>query len=200
MKTNQAVLFATLLPVRMGLRRRGIPRWAIFLLPFLLLCACATQPKPPQVAHLPDNLPQQFEMDYMPSPLEGGHTEIVLEHGYLVRREYVAKYSGQSYRHVLAKTEYAVPTEAQWREFWREMERIRVWEWKNRYDPSDIGEEVYDGGGWHLKLAYRGRAVDTAGENSGPKPGNPKATTLDDDRLDVRLSEAISRLMKNGGG
>lgn len=74
-----------------------------------------------------------------------------------------------------------------------EMDRIRIWQWKHRYDPSDLGTNVYDGGGWHFLMQYGERTIDTSGENAGPKLGHPKATSLDSEWVE-QLSYAVLKL------
>jgi hypothetical protein len=131
-------------------------------------------------------------MHYSPAAIFGGGSAVVFENGYLVRKVHESKESR-------AKTEYFVPTEAQWREFWNEMKRLRIWEWRKQYLPGDIGKEVFDGGGWHLLMAYRGRAIDTSGENAGPKPNFPEATAVTSDGWNGDLGSAISRLIGEKG-
>jgi hypothetical protein len=136
-------------------------------------------------------------MQDLPSPVFGGRTELVFEDGYLVRREYELLWKHGLGKNVLSKTEYFVPTENQWRCFWEEMNRIRVWSWKEKYDPGDIGENVYDGGGWHLIVAYRGKAIDTKGGNAGPKPGHPKVTVIEG--WEEEMKNALKTLLKEKG-
>lgn len=160
-----------------------------FLAPIVLLASsCASQPDPPERVPSHQYLPQQLEMRYSPAAIFGGGTELIFKNGYLVRKEYEP-----------AKTEYFVPTEEQWSDFWKEMKRLRIWEWRRRYHPSDIAETVFDGGGWHLLMAYQGRAVDTSGENAGPKPNSPEATAVVPDGWDRDLGNAISRLIGEEG-
>ena len=162
-------------------------------------CSCATQPSPPITVTDNQYFPQRLEMHYLPSPMFGGRTELTFQDGYLVRRKYARKKDGDAYKNVLAKTEYFVPTEDQWREFWQEMEQLQIWKWKNSYSPSDIGAEVFEGGGWHLLMAYHGRSIDTSGDNAGPMPNSPKKTAIGDDGLDRRLESAILRLVGGQG-
>ncbi len=161
----------------------------------ILACSCATEPAEPIVARH-QYLPLQLEMHYLPSSFFGGRTELVFKDGYLVRQQYARKEQGGSYKNVISKTEYFVPTEDQWQAFWIEMEQLGIWQWKARYRPEDIGAEVYEGGGWHLLLAFQGKAVDTSGNNAGPEPEDPSKTAIGPDSWDRQLESAISRLIE----
>ena len=121
-----------------------------------------------------------------------------MENGYLARRTYKLKYKplGGVERFALHKTEYFIPTEAQWRVFWEKMDTIKIWSWKKRYDPSDIGATVYDGGDWELTLSHQGRKIHTGGENAGPKPGHPATTVVGWDGWNKQLDNAASLLTK----
>jgi len=175
----------------------NILRSASLAVTVFLICACSTI-QPPKNVVFHKSLPEQFELHYLPSPLFGGGTELIFKDGYLVRHRYEGKWVRDTQENVLVKTEYFVPTELQWRDFWKEMEKLQVWSWKKRYDPSDIGAQVYDGGGWHLIISYQGKMIDTRGENAGPKPGSPKTTDIGSE-WDKQIENAISILTAKEG-
>lgn len=85
-----------------------------------------------------------------------------------------------------------VPSDAQWRKFWRTLEEIDVWSWNERYEPGERFEPagvVRDGTHWSLTLAHAGRRVESAGDDGGPG-----ATDLDESvRFDAFVG-AVSRL------
>jgi len=169
----------------------------VFTVLALLMCSCATI-KPPRNVAFHELLPEKFELHNLPSPLFGGGSDLVFENGYLARHQYEGKWVRGGQKNVLIKTEYFVPSELQWRDFWKEMDKIQVWSWKKRYDPSDIGVIVNDGGGWHLIISYNGMMIDTGGENAGPEPGNPKKTTVGWE-WDKQIQDAVSILTAKKG-
>jgi hypothetical protein len=87
---------------------------------------------------------------------------------------------------------YVVPSRAQWNRFWRTMETIEVWSWKDRYEPSGRFEPkglIRDGTHWSLSLQHGERRVESAGDNSGPGP-----TDLDENARFDAFADAVSRL------
>jgi hypothetical protein len=87
---------------------------------------------------------------------------------------------------------YVVPSRAQWNRFWRTMETIEVWSWKDRYEPGGRFEPkglIRDGTHWSLSLQHGDHRVESAGDNSGPGP-----TDLDDGARFDAFAEAVSRL------
>ena len=59
---------------------------------------------------------------------------------------------------------YAPGAEAQWRQFWEEVDRIGVWQWSPRYWSDD----ALDGTQWSLELRYGEREVKSEGSNLYP--------------------------------
>lgn len=55
------------------------------------------------------------------------------------------------------------PTPEQWQEFWRAVERARVWEWLPEYETDCL-----DGTCWSLKLAGNGQRIVSQGFNAYP--------------------------------
>jgi hypothetical protein len=85
------------------------------------------------------------------------------------------------------------PSEAQWRRFWQTMDRIGVWTWGSRYEPSqrfEPVEQVRDGTHWSLTLACGDRSVQSSGDSRGPGSAD-----LDDSELFGAFTEAVSRLV-----
>ena len=84
------------------------------------------------------------------------------------------------------------PSRAQWARFWRTMDEIDVWSWKNRYEPSGRFEPldlVRDGTHWSLSLQHGGRSVESGGDSSAPDSADLDEST----RFDA-FAEAVSRL------
>lgn len=56
------------------------------------------------------------------------------------------------------------PTAEAWADFQQVLEGIRGWEWKKSYDRP----EIKDGDHWTVKIAHRGRTIDSEGHNAFP--------------------------------
>lgn len=84
------------------------------------------------------------------------------------------------------------PSRAQWTKFWRTMEEIDVWSWRNRYEGGerfDPRELVRGATHWSVSLQHDGRSVESAGDSSGP------GASQDDESEQLEaFTEAISRL------
>ena len=65
------------------------------------------------------------------------------------------------------------PNDHQWVEFWRELDRIGVWDWGPFYQPEEFGT---DGFGWHISIAKAGRTAQSRGYLAFPCSGE---TSLD---------------------
>lgn len=63
------------------------------------------------------------------------------------------------------------------------LELIQVWEWRNDYDPNDIGFEVMDGSSWAFSASFEGRNCRCGGSNGYPSFADPKQTTTDRGRF-----------------
>jgi hypothetical protein len=86
-----------------------------------------------------------------------------------------------------------VPSPAQWRRFWQTIDRIDVWAWDRRYEPSERFEpakQVRDGTHWSLTLARGERSVQSSGDSRGPGSAD-----LDDSGPFGEFAEAVSRLV-----
>jgi len=75
------------------------------------------------------------------------------------------------------KAETVKPTEAQWREFRKALDDLKVWQWKDSY----FNHGVADGTQWTLEVAYEGTEIKATGSNSYPGPdgkanGSPEQT------------------------
>lgn len=87
---------------------------------------------------------------------------------------------------------YVVPSRAQWNRFWRTMETIDVWSWKDRDEPGgrfDPKGLIRDGARWSVTLQHGDRRVESAGDNSGPA-----STDVDESARFDEFTEAVSRL------
>jgi hypothetical protein len=56
------------------------------------------------------------------------------------------------------------PTEGDFKNFWRSMNRIGVWDWAPRY----AAEDVSDGTGWSVVLEHEGSRLESDGDNAFP--------------------------------
>jgi hypothetical protein len=65
-------------------------------------------------------------------------------------------------------------TEAQWCQFWQDLDRIGVWAWQ----PDYINPDVLDGTQWSLSLCHGGRELECEGSNA--YPGSPEIEYPDD--------------------
>lgn len=87
---------------------------------------------------------------------------------------------------------FIVPSETQWKRFWRTLETLGVWNWRERYEPGvryEPATEIRDGTHWSLSLEYRDRRVESAGDNAAPD-----AMDLDDSVPFTAFAQAVSRL------
>ena len=146
----------------------------------LVLCSCAMPPKSPKNVEHHDALPEKFRFDSY-GAFEPGGVSIEFKDGYIVRQKFGSHYTISGHAEAkLIETEYFVPTKDQWIEFWKELSRIRFWNWKAKYEPSDIDMIVNDGSSWKVNAVYRGRVLESFGDNAGPKVSNPKITEVAD--------------------
>jgi hypothetical protein len=83
---------------------------------------------------------------------------------------------------------YLVPSGAQWSRFWRTMDTIDVWSWKEssepggRLEPKDL---IREGTHWSLSLQFGDRRVESAGDGATDSGSG--------ERFDA-FAEAVSRL------
>jgi hypothetical protein len=80
--------------------------------------------------------------------------------------------------------------------FWEEAERLRLSKWRKRYDPSDIGIQVFDGGAWSFRAQIGRTRIDTYGDNAGPALPNVHKTRVDSDAIKP-LEDAIRKLKQH---
>jgi len=87
---------------------------------------------------------------------------------------------------------FIAPADAQWKRFWRTLDEIDVWSWRDRYEPGKRLEpttEIRDGTHWSLSLVYGNRRVESAGDNAAPG-----STDLDESAPFAAFAAAVSRL------
>jgi hypothetical protein len=85
------------------------------------------------------------------------------------------------------------PSRAQWARFWKTIDKIGVWDWRNHYDAGprfEPPEQIRDGTHWSLTLSRSGRGVEAAGDSAAPD-----AADLDDSRSFQLFVQAVSRLI-----
>ena len=62
------------------------------------------------------------------------------------------------------------PSNEDWRQFWRVVDNVKVWEWLPGYD----NELVLDGVQWSLKLERHGQKIASNGSNAFPGFAGPE--------------------------
>jgi hypothetical protein len=85
------------------------------------------------------------------------------------------------------------PSTAQWRRFWRTMDRIDVWTWLRRYAPGERFEPlglVRDGTHWSLTLEHGDLSIESSGDS-----GAPGSVDLDESERFTSFLQAVSRLV-----
>jgi len=68
------------------------------------------------------------------------------------------------------------------------LELIQVWEWRNDYDPNDVGFAVLDGSTWMFSATCGGQSCHCGGVNAYPSFADPQQTTLDQGRYALLLT------------
>lgn len=58
----------------------------------------------------------------------------------------------------------SIPSAEAWREFWLEIERIGVQQWRSRY----VAENIADGEGWHTRIRAGNSVIESTGGNAYP--------------------------------
>jgi hypothetical protein len=56
------------------------------------------------------------------------------------------------------------PSASQWRQFWKEMDDIRVWQWRPEYDLPGVADGTF----WSIDMAFAGRRARSRGHNNYP--------------------------------
>ena len=63
------------------------------------------------------------------------------------------------------------------------LDMIQVWDWRDDYDPNDIGYSVADGSAWTFSATLGERSCRCGGVNGYPAFNDPQQTTTDRGRL-----------------
>ncbi|HYD52186.1 MAG TPA: hypothetical protein VEA99_06150 [Gemmatimonadaceae bacterium] len=58
----------------------------------------------------------------------------------------------------------SIPSDEQWRAFWRSLDEAGVTRWRREY----MAEGIADGMGWHLRIRVNGRTIESQGSNAYP--------------------------------
>lgn len=61
------------------------------------------------------------------------------------------------------------PDKRSWEMFWKQMDAIGVWEWRDYYKPN---HPVMDGTNWAMKLHVDHRCIESGGNNAYPVDGH----------------------------
>lgn len=83
------------------------------------------------------------------------------------------------------------PTAAQWREFRRTLDDLKVWQW--RADYSNHG--VADGTQWSLDIAYADHSLTTGGSNNYPDVNGKTSDSSDYTAAFNRYLAAVKKLL-----
>ena len=80
-------------------------------------------------------------------------------------------YTSTFFRH--PRTRIIKPTRQDWTAFWREMEAVELWRWRDDYQvpPPNV---VNDGTQWHINLAFGNHLVKSSGNNAYPADNDPR--------------------------
>ena len=63
--------------------------------------------------------------------------------------------------------DFIIPSEKDWEDFWRTVDKLKVWSWNKEYNNDDI----LDGTQWELEIKREGRKKRRIfGSNAYPKP------------------------------
>ncbi len=62
------------------------------------------------------------------------------------------------------KLETIRPEAIDWQRFWSELDKIKIWEWEQRYD----NPHVLDGTSWSVHIEYQGKSLKSSGSNAYP--------------------------------
>lgn len=73
------------------------------------------------------------------------------------------------------------PDEAQWTDFYQVLDRLRVWDWREKYSPQDTDPKMFvdDGMQWTFSILKAGRNVASRGDNAVPSLESPTKTVAD---------------------
>lgn len=100
-----------------------------------------------------DHLPDEFLVEYGPilHPHEGFSIKL--------------NKKGLIYRPIMHSLheEQIIPTESQWRKFWREIDELGLWEWELEYQLCCL-----DGTAWKVKIGYKDQEMESMGQNHFP--------------------------------
>ena len=61
--------------------------------------------------------------------------------------------------------EFIIPSEKEWKEFWKKMDQINIWNWCGDYEPEG---QVLDGYFWNLKIKLSDKKIKSSGSNAYP--------------------------------
>src|SRR5579871_5759738 len=84
--------------------------------------------------------------------------------------------SGEYQRLVLQRIAVSVEQVAS---FFAALDLIEVWDWRNDYDPEDVGVTVLDGSAWSFVASFEGRDCRCGGVNAYPSFSDVNLTTTD---------------------
>lgn len=82
-----------------------------------------------------------------------------------LERNELKYYSGLSY--LFMEEEIFKPSEQEWRQFRKILDRIEVWNWARHYE-----SDVLDGTQWSFEVAYEDNSIKIYGNNAYPDPEN----------------------------
>ena len=70
-----------------------------------------------------------------------------------------------------------VPTKEQWQKFRADLEKLKIWEWRARYEPAKEADKVDTI--WSTVVKYADKQIRSDGINSYPGPNNKKFDSTD---------------------
>ncbi len=149
----------------------------------LAVLAVALAVATPSLAAEPSAVPTQFR----------AHIGGFLGGDYVVDlREGVLTYSARAReRGTAPHAERISPTPAQWLEFRRALDELKVWQWKGDYE----NPTVRDGTQWSIEIAYADRLLVSMGSNNFPdSTGRPNGKPQTTEAF-KRYLAAVTRLL-----
>lgn len=117
----------------------------------------------------------------------GASYSVELRDGALLYTSYTALEGGRREQ----KQETLTPTAAQWRDFRRTLDALKVWQWRTNYPNHGVS----DGTQWTLDIAYADRSLTTRGDNNYPDGTRKPSGSDNSTKTFKRYLAAIRKLL-----
>ena len=87
--------------------------------------------------------------------------------------------------------ETLVPTKAQWKAFWKKIDRLELWKWSPHYENPG----VCDGTGWSVEIRRDRQSVKSSGDNNYPATPEEPSFDPEPSKLFNGYLRAVSSLL-----